>query len=185
MKLISRILLFVATILFCLPSYGQIGEGSIHGKVLDRDGKPLQGAQIRVEHLSTHQTDDARTNKNGEYSVAGLFQGQYKVTMILNGQTAMVIGATAGDAIFLATGLDASVNFDLRKAPATAALAAAVAANAAPASGGSKDNDKGKGSDKKAESEMKASFAAGVAALKANNYEEAIKQFKIAAEKDP
>jgi Flp pilus assembly protein TadD len=184
MKFNSMILSIIATLVMCThPSYGQIGEGSIHGKVLDRDGKPMQGAVIRVEHLATHQTDDAKTNKNGEYSIAGLFQGQYKVTAIVNGQAAMVKGAVAGDAIYIATGLDVSVNFDLRKAPPTPP--AAPIATATPAGGGSKDSEKAKGAEKKTDAEMRAAFSAGVAALKANNYEEAIKQFKTAAEKDP
>jgi len=40
----------------------------------------LQGAVVRVEHLTTHQTDDAKTSKNGGYALTGLFQGQYKIT---------------------------------------------------------------------------------------------------------
>jgi tetratricopeptide (TPR) repeat protein len=51
-------------------------------------------------------------------------------------------------------------------------------------SNGYKDDDKAKAAEKKADAEMLAFFSAGVAALKANNYEEAIKQFKAAAEKD-
>jgi tetratricopeptide (TPR) repeat protein len=183
MKLISRILPVIATVVFCAPSHGQIGEGSIYGKVLDREGKPLQGAVIQVEHLTTHQTDNAKTSKNGGYSISGLFQGQYKVTVIVNGRAAMVKGEGQGNAIYVATGLEVAVNFDLRNAPATPPP---TPASVAPASGGSKGGDKGKTeAEKKEDAQMRASFSAGVAALKANNYEEAITQFKAAAEKDP
>ena len=159
----------------CFSSYGQFGQGAIYGRVLDREGKPLQGAVVQIEHLTTHQTDDAKTNRNGQYSISGLFQGQYKVTVLVNGTAAMVKGASAGDAIFVGTGLDVAVNFDLRNAPATLPATAATPAPAVPE----------KAADKKANAEMLASFSAGLAALKANNYEEAIKQFKAAAEKDP
>ena len=182
MKLISKILPFVATLVLCAPSYGQFDDGSMHGKVFDREGKPLQGAVIQTEHLTAHQTGETKTNKNGEFSIAGLYPGQYKITAIVNGRAAMVRGDTTGDAVFVGSGLDVTVNFDLRKAPATPPPTPAPVVSAG---SGSKDNDKGKASDKKAEAEMRASFSAGVAALKANNYEEAIKQFKIAAEKDP
>src|SRR5262249_15804563 len=144
-----------------------------------RDGKPLQGAVVQVEHLTTHQTDDAKTNKNGQYSISGLFQGQYKVTLLVNGRAAMVKGAGTGDAIYVASGLDVSVGFDLRNAPATF-QAEQAAAPIAP-----KDVDNAKAAEKKSDAEMRAAFSAGVAALKSNNYEEAIKQFTAAAEKDP
>ena len=169
-----------AFVSLCFSSYGQFGQGAIYGKVLDREGKPLQGAVVQIEHLTTHQIDDAKTNKNGQYSISGLFQGQYKVTVIASGKIAMVKGATAGDAVYVASGIDVAVNFDLRNAPSTSLPAPAVPAGAA-----SGDSDKAKAADKKADAEMRASFSAGLAALKSNNYEEAIKQFKAAAEKDP
>src|SRR5262245_52121721 len=92
MKLISKTLPFIAIVAFCAPSFGQFGQGSIHGKVLDREGKPLQGAVVQIENISTHQIDEAKANKNGEYSISGLYQGQYKVTAIVNGKAAMVKG---------------------------------------------------------------------------------------------
>ena len=118
MKLVSKCLL-VAIAAFLASAYAQVGQGSIYGKIVDREGRPLQGAVVQVEHLTTHQTDDAKTNKNGQYSISGLFQGQYKVTVLVNGRAAMVKGAGAGDAIYVASGLDVAVNFDLRNAPAT------------------------------------------------------------------
>src|SRR5262245_27552160 len=176
MKLISRILLFIV---FCVPSYGQFGGGTIRGKVLDRDGTPLQGALIRVEHRTSHQTDDAKTNKNGEYSISGLFQGQYTVTAIVNGRAAMVKGEGVGNDIYVASSRELSVTVELRTAP--------TPPPPTPAAGGSgrKDGDKGGAAARKAEAEMKAAFSAGVAARKAKNYEEAITQFKVAAERDP
>jgi tetratricopeptide (TPR) repeat protein len=177
MHLASRILAVVAVGMLCLPSYAQIGAGSIVGKVLDRDGKPLQGAIARIESLASHQIDDAKTNKNGAYSVTGLYQGQYKITLLVDGRAVMVRGDKPGDAIFVNEGRDANVNFDLRNAPATAPPVAA-AATAPPKAG----NDK---TDRKADTEMRAAFNAGVAALRAKDYDEAIRQLQIAAEKDP
>jgi tetratricopeptide (TPR) repeat protein len=181
MKLISKTLPLIVIVVLSIPSYAQFGQGAIYGKVVDREGKPLQGAVVQIEHLTTHQTDTAKTNKNGQYSISGLFQGQYKVTVTVNGTTAMVKGTGAGDAIYVASGLDVAVNFDLRTAaaPAPTSSTSASAANSA-----AKDSDKAKAAEKKTDAEMRGFFSAGVAALKANNYEEAIKQFKAAAEKD-
>ena len=177
MNLASKILAVVAVGLLCSPSYAQIGQGSIGGKVLDRDGKPLQGAIVRIESLASHQIDNFKTNKNGVYSASGLYQSQYKVTLIVDGLAVMVRGDKPGDAVFVNEGRDVNVNFDLRNAPATG-LPAAAAAPAAPKPG----NDK---ADKKADTETRAAFNAGIAALRAKNYDEAIQQFQIAAEKDP
>ena len=178
MKLTAGGLPLATALLFCTSLYAQIGGGSIYGKVLDREGKPLQGAIVRVEHLATHQVDNTKTGKNGGYSMTGLFQGQYKVTVLLNGAAVMVHGESAGDAILVADGREVDVNFDLRKAPATPSPAPAPAAR----DESKKGNDK---AAKKTDTEMRTAFNAGLAAMKEKNYEEAVKQFNAAAEKDP
>src|SRR5437773_2418169 len=167
---------FVVIGLLSLPVYAQVGQGNIRGKVVDREGKPLQGAVVRVEQLSTHQISEGKTNRNGDYSI-GVFPGQYKATLIVDGRGVMVRGDTAGSAIFVSDGNDTTANFDLRNAPATPSMAAAAPKAAT--------DEKAKEAEKRATEEMKGAFAAGVAALGAKNFEEAVKQFKLAAEKDP
>ena len=176
MRRISSIAGFAAAVVLVpvIVFAQQIGqEGSISGKVLGRDGKPLQGAAVRIENTSVNQIDEVKTNKNGGYNITGLLQGKYKVTLIVDGHAAMVRGETTGDDIYVVTGQEQTVNFDMRKALATPPPdVAPLFAN------------KGK-VDKKASDEMRAAFAAGMAALKAQNYDEAIKQLQLASEKDP
>jgi tetratricopeptide (TPR) repeat protein len=176
MRIISKILpvLAVAVALFCAPLYAQFSQGTIRGRVLDREGKPLQGAVVRIESLATRLSDDAKTNRNGDYSLSGLYQGQYKATVIVDGRAVMVKGDGSGDAIYVGAG-DVSVGFDLRKAPATPPPTPAAPLASA---------DKSKTNDK-ADDEMRKAFTAGIAALNAKNFEEAIKQLQMAAEKDP
>jgi Flp pilus assembly protein TadD len=178
MRPISAIAGFAAAVLLIpVIAWAQVGEGSISGKVLDRDGKPLQGAVARVQNASTNQIDEAKTNKNGSYSIAGLYTGRYKVTLIVDGRAVMVKGDTTGDEIFVTSGQESTVSFDMRKAPTTPAPIAAPVPKA---------SNKGKSdAEKKADEEMRAAFNAGVAALKAQNYDEAVKQFQLASEKDP
>jgi tetratricopeptide (TPR) repeat protein len=164
-------------IALALPAHAQIGSGNIRGKVLDREGKPLQGAIIRAEHLTTHQTEDAKSARSGDYSITGLFQGTYKVYLIVDNKLVMVKGEGVGNAIQVADGIDSNVSFDMRTAPA------APIANTAPAA--APKDDKEREAQKKAIEETKAAFTAGVAAANAKNYEEAAKQFQLAAEKDP
>src|SRR5437867_9729656 len=176
MRFKSLIAGFVVIGLLSLPVAAQVGQGNVRGKVVDREGKPLQGAIVRIEQLSTHATSDGKTNKNGEYSI-GAFPGQYKATLIVDGRATMVRGDSAGGSFFVSDGTDAVVSFDLRNAPATPPPAAA--ASKAPT------DDKAKQAEKKANDEMKAAFNAGVAAMGAKNFEEAVKQLQMAAEKDP
>ena len=170
----------VIAALLALPVHAQIGSGSIRGKVLDREGKPLQGAVLRVEHLGTHQTDDAKTNRNGDFSISGLFQGQYKVSLLVDNRIVMVRGEGAGNAIYVGDGRDSSVSFDMRNAPAEPIAAAPAAPPLPPPK-----DDKEREAQKKAIEEVKNAFAAGLAALKEKNFEEAVKQLQTAGEKDP
>jgi Flp pilus assembly protein TadD len=199
MRLVSKILPVIALAMACaLPSYAQIGQGSMHGRVLDRDGKPLQDAQIVAEAIGTRfQGDtqgnvmaraDGKTNKNGNYTMSGLYQGRYRVTVVIDGKGVMVHGVDPGDDIFVNDNSDVGVNFDLRKAPAAApATPAAGPARAAGASGAAGDDSKAAASAaaRKNAAETKAAFEAGKKAMEEKNYEEAVKQFQLASEKDP
>src|SRR5262245_26954714 len=180
MKLTSKIIAGGAGVLLLAAAlHAQVGQGSIRGKVLDREGKPLQGAVLRVESISTHVTDDVKTNRNGEYSIVGLYNGQYKVALLVDGRAVMMKGETAGDAIFVSDGRDSTANFDMRNAPATPPPTPVAPADRAAAA----DPKKAEAA-KKADEEMRASYTAGLAALNAKNYDEAIKLFQAAAEKD-
>src|SRR5262245_7638179 len=112
------------------------GNGGIHGKVLDQDGKPLQGAIARVEELANHYRAEGKTGKNGEYSIVGLYQGRYKVTLILNNRLVMTIGDKDTEAIFVSANRDEPANFDLRKVAPEVLAAAPVAAPGPDASKG-------------------------------------------------
>jgi len=183
MKVRSMTVALVVALLVALPVYAQIGQGSIRGKVLDREGKPLPGATVRVQHLTTNQTDDVKTNRNGDYSITGLFQGQYKVSVIIDNRIVMVRGEGVGNAVYVSNGTDSSASFDLRNAPATPTNSLPVAAGT-PAAPPPKD-DKEREAQKKAIEEVKNAFAAGIAAMNAKNFDEAVKQLQLAAEKDP
>lgn len=176
MRFVQRIGSVVVAALITLPTYAQTGAGAIRGKVTDRDGKPLAGAQIRVDNQTTHQADTIKANKNGEYSIVGLVAGKYKAYLFVDGKPVMVRGDRVGDEIQVNDVTDARVNFDMKEAPTTTI----VVPNASAANG----KDKA-AADKKSNDEMKAAYAAGVAAIKANNFEEAVKQLQLAAEKDP
>lgn len=59
---------------------------SIAGEVKGEDGKPLQGALIRIERLDIKGNYKVKTNKKGEYFHAGLPLGRYRVILEVDGK---------------------------------------------------------------------------------------------------
>jgi tetratricopeptide (TPR) repeat protein len=195
MKRLSRILPFLvaAIILVGVALYAQSQDGTIAGRVIGRDGMPLQGAVIWVDSLITNngriqlrERLTAKTGKDGRYGLTGLYIGRVRVSVVENNQAVMVKGEAIGDELFLASGVDTTANFDLTKAPPPAAVAAAGNNAAAP-----KNEKELADLRKKLEEEAAASgvmnkaFEEGKAAFNAKNYDEAITKFKAAIEKIP
>src|SRR5215813_2421829 len=116
----SLITVVSAILIVSTSGHAQQPQGSLHGKVLDQDGKPLQGAIARAEELANHYIGESKTKKNGEYSIVGLYQGRYRVMLILNNKILMTIGEKDAEAIFVVPDRDEAANFDLRKVSATA-----------------------------------------------------------------
>src|SRR5215467_14523765 len=181
----KRSLILVAAItailVVSLVVHAQDTYGALHGKVLDQEGKPLEGATARAEELANHYLAEAKTKKNGEYAMSGLRQGRYKVMLIVNGRIAMTIGEKDAEAIFVSSDRDEPANFDLRKVPASALASAPLAPVVDPNKGKSKAEIE---AEKKNKDEMRSAFTTGLAALKAQNYDEAVKQLQVASQKD-
>jgi tetratricopeptide (TPR) repeat protein len=194
MKRLSRVLPFVvAAVLIAVPFFAQQQNGTISGRVLDRDGKtPLVGAQVIIDQLVTNngrigvrESIPVKTGRDGRYSQTGLYIGRVRVSVVINNQRVMTKGDAIGDELYLATGIDTIANFDLSKAPA-APPAAAVADAPTPAN--DKEREKLRKEIEELESkkgEMYKSFEAGKAAYAAKNYDDAVLKFKEAIEKIP
>jgi tetratricopeptide (TPR) repeat protein len=194
MKRFLKVIPFLAMAIFvAIPAYSQ--SASISGKVLGRDGQPAQGVMLKVDSLTLNngrlqvrESLSAKTGKNGEYSLSGLYNGRVMISVIENGQPILVAGEKVGDEIFLADGLDKRVpTFDLSKAPAPAANpAAGVAADGSKLSAAERDALKKKlEAEAAAAGEANKAFEAGKAAFLTKDFPESIKQFKLAAEKNP
>jgi tetratricopeptide (TPR) repeat protein len=194
MKLSAKILsMLIAGLLMLLPAYAQTGQGIITGKVTGRDGMPAPGMQLFVQRMNSQnanqkivaQTFDTKTGKNGSFSVNGLPPGAYQVILAENGRPLMTLGDQIGDTITVADGREATANFDMRKAPAP--IPAAAAGGTAPAISAA-DKEKERAEIEKAtknKQTVKKAFDAGLAAYKANEFEEAITQFTTVTELDP
>jgi tetratricopeptide (TPR) repeat protein len=163
MKFAYKILPFlVMAMLIAIPSFAQ--TGNLHGKVTDNDGKPFTGATISIDRQGITQHFEVKTDNKGQYLHAGLPTGQYQITVMKDGKKLMTM---PGNVRF---GGDTAVDFDLK-----AAAAAGVS-----------DEARAKAAEEKAKAEAtKASFEQARTALINKQYDEAIRLFKEAADKDP
>ena len=63
------------------PSYAQTGQ--VKGKVVDANGKPIEGAVVTIEGSdSGGRKFTVKTNKSGDFIQIGLQPGQYKITAV-------------------------------------------------------------------------------------------------------
>jgi len=157
-------MLFVVAMLLAIPAFSQ--TGNISGKVVDTEGKPLTGATISIDRQQINQHFEVKTDNKGQYLHAGLPTGGYTVSVMKDGKPLMT-----NNAVRVNFGGDTKIDFDLKNAKAAA---------------GNSDEERKKIAEEKAKADAtKASFEGARAALASKNYDEAIRLFKEASEKDP
>jgi tetratricopeptide (TPR) repeat protein len=77
-RLTPILLALVAALLF--PAIAAAQNTSVHGQVLDRDGKPWPGVSVEIVSANG-QTFNLKTDNNGKYSQIGLSGGVYTFTL--------------------------------------------------------------------------------------------------------
>ncbi len=93
---------------------------SIQGIVKDAKGRPIKGADVRIESKDGKQLfNTAKTDGNGRYVSAGLTPGVYRVTLVVNGAVKASIMNTKTKA-----DQSTQLNFDLKPTAASQASAA-------------------------------------------------------------
>src|SRR5207247_9928335 len=162
MKIAKILLLLAILILITIPWLPQ--PGNIHGKFTDTDGKPMVGAVISIDQQVNTQHFEVKTDNRGQYLHAGLPTGQYQISVMRDGKKALT---QPGVVRF---GGDTAVDFDLKQAAAQ----------------GISEEARQKAAEEKAKVEAtKAAFEQARTAMVSKNYDEAIKLFQEAADKDP
>ena len=121
MKTLLRNLTILAPLtLFAAAGLAQ--TSNIEGNVKGPDGKPLAGAQIKIERTDIKQNFNVKTDKKGHYLYANLPTGTYTITLLVDGKQVRQIPG-----IRSRQGDNPPVDFDLSKGTAPAAAAAAAA----------------------------------------------------------
>lgn len=95
------------------------GSASIQGIVKDAKGKPIKGADVRVESKDGKQLfSTVKTDAKGHYISQGLQPGVYRVSLVVNGAVKTAIGNTQAR-----SDQATQLNFDLKPVAAAQATA--------------------------------------------------------------
>ena len=97
------------------------GPASIQGIVKDAQGKPIKGANVRIESRDGKQLfNTVKTDTQGRYISEGLQPGVYRVSLVVNGAVKAAIGNTKTK-----SDQATQLNFDLKPVAASQASAGA------------------------------------------------------------
>ncbi|MGC1323896.1 MAG: carboxypeptidase-like regulatory domain-containing protein [Candidatus Udaeobacter sp.] len=81
-------------LVFCVAN-AWAGPASIQGIVKDAQGKPIKGANVRIEARDGKQVfNTVKTDTQGRYISEGLQPGVYRVSLVVNGAVKAAIGNT-------------------------------------------------------------------------------------------
>jgi tetratricopeptide (TPR) repeat protein len=176
-------------VLFAASALAQ--TATLEGSVTGEDGKPVQGAIVKIDRTDIKGHYQVKTDKKGHYLHAGLPYGMYDVVVAVNGQD-----KDGAKGVRLPVPGDMPLNFDLAKAAAAAAAGPAAQQQAA----ANQDATRGLTPQQKAEQEkalkereeamkknkeLNDAFNAGIAAAQAKQWDQAVASFTKASELDP
>lgn len=187
-KLRSLALAAFGLTLLAVPSIAQVT--GVEGDVKGPDGAPLANAVVHFERTDIKGNYTVKTNKKGHYGHYGLPLGTYNVTLEVDGQVKDKVSnfrTKLGDPTPLMFNLkdQEQKNKEVQKAAETGTL--------------TKEQERGMSKEQKEQLDkatkareaalaknkaLNDAFQAGKTAMEAKNYQEAVDQFKKAAEMD-
>jgi len=178
---------------------GLAQTATLEGNVKGDDGKPLQGAKIKIDRTDIKGHYEVKTDKKGHFLHAGLPIGKYDILVEVDGKDRDGIKGYP-----LRGGDVPPLDFDLQKAAAAQAAQAAQGQagqqQAQAAAQAAQDATRGMTAAQKAElekqnkereeamkknKELNDSFNAGMTAAQANQWDQAVTNFTKASELDP
>jgi len=109
MKILVRVVVVVFASL-CLMLRAHAGEAGLSGIVKDSSGRPIQGAEIRIQGSDANKIGKIHTTANGRYHYPELEAGTYTVALLVNGVTKATINNVRTKA-----GETQALNFEILK----------------------------------------------------------------------
>src|SRR5262245_22266893 len=104
---------FVLTLLAALVLARSAGAQTISGTVKDAQGKPVEGASVKIDSTEVQRHFETKTGKDGSYVQVGIVSGMYTVTVEKG-------DLKAQRTLMLRQGTPNTVNFTLSPAGASA-----------------------------------------------------------------
>jgi tetratricopeptide (TPR) repeat protein len=171
----GKLLTIIAVgLLFALASFGQ--TSNLNGSVIGADGKPMVGAQIRIDRTDIKNTYNVKTDKGGKFVYANLPTGVYTVTLQVNGKDVQQL-----QGLHPKQGDNPPLNFDLSKPPEAAGAPPMTPAELAALEAKRKAQEAAMASDKA----LQEAFNAGMQAKTNKNWDAAVDNLKKASQIDP
>ena len=182
---LPKMLILLVLVALCgAVFYGQAVTTTVNGQILGKDGKPVEGAEIKFERTDIKANYSIKTNKDGKFVYATLPQGVFTISVTVAGN---VIAKQEG--IRTNPSKPLPLDIDMRKIPD--GQAAAVQADAAPPKPTAeelaefeKKKQEYEASAAK-EKNLQSAFTAAMEAAQAKNWNVAIENFIKAGEVDP
>ena len=184
----------IASLLFlAFASFAQVT--TIEGIVKGQDGKPLEKAQVKIIRTDIRANYETKTDKKGHYLYMGLPIGNYNVELYVDGKK-----VDSMNNVRTSLGDPKPVNFDLASNVALNAQKQAEIQKATETGQISKELERGltkeqkdamekqikdRAEQMKKRGELNTAFNAGVEAVQAGKWEDAVANFTRAAEMDP
>lgn len=103
-------LISFSLLLLSLPAFAQ--TTTIEGIVKDPDGKPIQGAIVKMERTDIKGEYQVKTDKKGHYGHYGLPMGTYNISVLVDGQVKDLLNN-----VRTTPAMPIEQNFDLKPPP--------------------------------------------------------------------
>ena len=171
---IFLVVIFTMTLVMFLPTLMQ-AQSALSGKVIDEEGKPLEGAIISFDRVNVEHHVEVKSDETGRYFMGGLKPAFYKIELIVDGET------KARYAEFrIQLGAENVLDFDLAEIRRLAYAQLSVEEREAI----EKERLRIEAEEKKY-TDMKSTFEEGQNLFKAQQYQQAAVIFQKASEIDP
>ena len=165
---------FTAILMMFLPTLIQ-AQSALSGKVIDEEGKPLEGAIISFDRVNVEHHVEVKSDETGRYFMGGLKPAFYKIELIVDGET------KARFAEFrIKLGNENVLDFDL------AELRRLAYEQLSPEEREAMEKERlRREAEEKKFTDMKSTFEEGQTLFKAQQYQQAAVIFQKASEIDP
>jgi tetratricopeptide (TPR) repeat protein len=185
-NLLTTLSLVVISLLAAFLAFGQ-QMTAVTGTIIGKDGKPVQGAEIRFDRTDIRANYNIKTNKDGKFNYATLPLGIYTITVRVNGE---IVAQQEG--IRTDPSKPIPIDLDLKKMAEAAATGAPAAAPVPEGAKGPSPEEiaayeKAKAENAALEAKQQGlndAFNTAMQAMQAKNWNVAIENFTKAGEID-